>query len=83
MYFDDDDDVTPTRMLRMLCDEHNIPWGDVLYVNDKAIRHDNVTTVGCGMRSLTFVEEDGSFDCVDGMSAYEAFAAGMCAWAEG
>jgi hypothetical protein len=79
----DDEDVTPTKMLRMLCEEYGIPWDDVLYVDSTPVRHDNVTTVGMGARSLTFEEEDGSFSCVDGMNAYEAFAAGMCAWAEG
>ena len=83
MTLDYDEDLSPTECLRALCDENGIPWGNVLYVDSKPVEHDNVTTVGMGARSLTFEENDGSFNCIDGMNAYEAFAAGMCAWAEG
>ena len=77
------DEMTLTEQLRDMCDKNNVPWSSTMYRNGKPYESDEYTTIGRGSRSLTFFEEDGAFECVVGMTVYEAFAASMCAWAEG
>lgn len=77
------EEIGPTELLRGLCDTYGIPWSTGLYKGGKKVANDKATTVGAGVRSLTFVEDGDTFDCLDGMSVYEAFAAGACAWSEG
>lgn len=77
------DEMTLTEQLRDLCEKNNIPWSSTMYRNGKPYESNIYTTIGRDARSLTFVEEDGAFECVVGMNVYEAFAAGVCAWAEG
>lgn len=77
------DEMTLTEQLRDLCEKNNVPWSSTMYRNGEPYESSHYTTIGRGARSLTFYEEDGAFECVVGMSVYEAFAAGMCAFAEG
>lgn len=72
-----------TEQLRELCDANKIPWSGGVYLGSKLVDTDIYTTIGIGSRSLTFVEKSGAFDCMDGMSVHEAYAAGVCAWTDG
>ncbi len=71
-----------TEELRRMCRDSGIPFSCGIYRNGEVVETDNHTTVGVGEHSLTFKEWDGAFDCIDGMSVHEAFAAGVCAWSE-
>lgn len=71
-----------TEELRRMCRDNGIPFSCGIYRNGEVVETDNHTTVGVGEHSLTFKEWDGAFDCIDGMSVHEAFAAGVCAWSE-
>lgn len=70
-----------TAELAKLCEENNIPYSFGLIRRGERVETENHITIGIGMASLTFEESDGAFDCVDGMSVHEAYAAGVCAWA--
>ena len=72
-----------TEQLRELCDANRIPWSAGIYLGSKLVGMDIYTTIGVKSRSLTFVERGGAFGCMDGMSVVEAYAAGVCAWADG
>ena len=71
-----------TEELRRMCRDNGIPFSCGLYRRGEVVETANHTTVGVGEHSLTFEESDGAFDCIDGMSVHEAFAAGVCAWSE-
>ena len=71
-----------TEELRRMCLDNGIPFSCGIYRNGEVVETDNHTTVGVGEHSLTFKEWDGAFDCIDGMSVHEVFAAGVCAWSE-
>ena len=71
-----------TAELAKMCEESGVPYSFGLYSEGERVEDDgNHITIGIGMSSLTFEESDGAFDCIDGMSVPEAFAAGVCAWA--
>lgn len=68
-----------TEELRALCDASGVRWSAGYFQNGERVATERVTVVGDGAFSLTFEEEDGALTCVDGMSAHEAFAAGVVA----
>ena len=73
-------DYPLTDALRRMCRDNGIPFSCGLYKRGEVVEAENHTTIGVGGNSLTFEESDGAFDCLDGMSVGEAFAAGLYAW---